>query len=47
MVFFYPGYNFPFPSRNGIIIVENLEKEKSHHEKILEDREACYTSVVD
>lgn len=24
MVFFHPGYNFPFPSRNGIIIMENL-----------------------
>lgn len=28
MVFFHPGYNFPFPTRDGIVIVENLEEEK-------------------
>lgn len=28
MVFFYPGYNFPFPPRDGIIIMKNLEKKK-------------------
>lgn len=24
MVFFHPGYDFPFPSRDGIVIMENL-----------------------
>lgn len=24
MIFFHPGHNFPFPSRDGIVIMENL-----------------------
>lgn len=28
VVFFHPGYNFPFPSRDGIVIMENLGLKK-------------------
>lgn len=41
MIFFHPGHNFPFPSRDGIVIMENLGLKKKSHNGITQPGMWC------